>query len=92
VPTIGRVQSQIKGVERFDVKFTDPRSGRDVPDHKQDVPGYPYDIAAPEGWTVAEWKAKRFNEHYSGYGCDVLDASGRAAHGGRLLNNVRDTY
>ncbi len=53
MPTMGRVEGQITTVEGFAVKIRH-ETGRDVHNQKENVPGYSYDRAAPNEWTVAE--------------------------------------
>lgn len=91
MPTMGRVEGQIKKVEGFEVNIRHP-DGHDVHDAMTDVPGYDYDNAAPKEWTLADWRKKRFRRSYPGYQCEVLDGTGHSVSGNTLLRTVRDTY
>jgi hypothetical protein len=91
MPTIRGVERSIRKVEHFDVHFT-YEHGRDVRGDKRDLPSYRYDRGAPDKWTIAEWRSKRFRQSYPSYGVTVLDGAGEPAHGRRTLANLRASY
>ena len=42
--------------------------------------------------SVSDWKRRRFNQYYSGWDVDVLDADGELVNGNTLLGTVRASY
>ena len=88
---VGRVELQISQVERFLVKIH-YLDGRDVRSDREGMPGWPYERAAKDSWTVAEWKRERFNTVYPGFDVDVLDADCNPVPGQTRLESLRDTY
>jgi hypothetical protein len=89
--SVKTVERQIGNLEGFDVALLH-RDGRDVRSDLAGLPGYPFERAAKDSMTIADWKVKRFKPSYPGYECTVLDADGRCMNGNSLLETVRDTY
>jgi len=91
MPILKNVEKRIYELEGFSVviKHLD---GRDVRGDRQDIPRYTYTKAAKNGWTVSEWKEKRFQPSYPGFDVDVLDGVGENVTGQKMLGTVRDTY
>ena len=88
---IENVERRILKVEGFKVCFRYIR-GRNVRDDKTDIPQYPYKSAAWGSWTVEDWKAKRFRQHYPGFEVDVKYSYDNRAYGHAKLANMRDSY
>jgi hypothetical protein len=88
---VGRVELQISQVERFLVKIH-YLDGRDVRSDRTGMPGWPYEKAAKDSWTVAEWRRERFNAVYPGFDVDVLDGDCNAVLGNTRLKNLRESY
>lgn len=90
------VERQIERVEGIGVRFlfSGPgrAAGRDVRSDRQDLPGYPYERAAPGNRTVSWWIDNRFARSYSGFAVEVLKEDGSVAHGATLLSTVRAGY
>jgi hypothetical protein len=60
---------------------------------RQGLPQYPYERAARDAWTVANWKRDRFSATYPGFTVDVLNGDDQVITAGHtLLETVRDTY
>jgi hypothetical protein len=91
MPTIRGVERSIRKIEHFEVHFI-YEHGRDVRGDKRDLPSYRYDRAAPDRWTIAEWRSKRFRQSYPSYAVTVFDGAGEAAHGRMTLAKLRATY
>jgi hypothetical protein len=92
VPTIQRVERQIKAFEGFDVKFLH-LDGRDVRGDLGGILGYShYRRRAAETSTVRDWIETRFKPRYQGYDAVVFLGNGARAHGNTRLRTVRRTY
>lgn len=81
------VELKINQIEGFKVTFV--KNGRNVHANLEDIPPYPYMIAAQDNWTVQEWKQKRFSQKYPGYDVRVYDKNGILATGQKTLAKVR---
>lgn len=90
--TVKQVERRIEKIEGFRVQILHGRDGRDVRSDKGGVPQYPFERALKGSNNVKAWRDHRFAQQYPGFDVEVLDASGRVAHGGTLLTTVRDTY
>ena len=91
MPKVGRVELRISQIEGFLVKIQH-LDGRDVRSDRSGMPGWPYERAAKDSWTVAEWKRERFNTVYPGFDVDVLDGDRNIVAGQTRLESVRDSY
>lgn len=91
MPKVGRVELRISQVEGFLVKIHH-LGGRDVRSDRQGMPGWPYERAAKDSWTVAQWRTERFNMVYPGFDVDVLDGDCNPAAGQTRLENLRESY
>lgn len=91
VPSVGSVERKIKRVEGFKVriKYLD---GTDVRSDRNEMPPYPYRVAARDLWTVEDWKRERFRQTYPGFNVDVLRRSRESARGNSRLETVRADY
>ena len=89
--TVGRVETRIYYVEGFRVAI-EHLDGRNARSDRGGLPWYPYKRQARGSMSVAAWRQGRFQPKYPGFGVQVLDGHGRAAHGGTLLGTVRDSY
>ncbi len=89
--TTKAVVDQVWEVEGFEVNFLALKG-----DHREiarcRVEDYRYANAANRTWTVAKWRAKRFEPNYPDFGVDVLDGDGKPVHGKTLLMTVRGSY
>ena len=90
MPTVGYIEDKIRRVEGFEAHFM--RDGRNVNSNMEDLPGYPYERAAPNAWTVAQWKEQRFKAHFPGFDVKVLNAMGEEVRGPFILETVRNGY
>jgi hypothetical protein len=89
--TVATRARRIAELDGFDiiVKF----DGVAVPLSDNSVLGsYPYEKMAMSAWTVADWKAKRFEAVYAGYSCDVLREDGSVASARTTLATIRESY
>ncbi|HKU82198.1 MAG TPA: hypothetical protein VJP76_08520 [Candidatus Tumulicola sp.] len=91
MPKVGRVELRISQVEGFLVKIHH-LDGRDVRSDRQGMPSWPYERAAKDSWTVAQWRTERFNNVYPGFDVDVLDGDCSPAAGQTRLENLRESY
>lgn len=91
MPLLKNVEKRIWDVEEFDVIIR-RADGRDVRGDKAGTPMYPYSRKAKDDMTVAEWRDRRFRQHYPGYEVDVLQGDAQAAQGNMKLSTVRDSY
>jgi hypothetical protein len=91
MPKVGRVELSICKLEGFlvAIKYHD---GANVRSDREGIPGWPYDRAARDSWTVAEWKQNRFAKTYPGFTVDVLDGDRNVAAGQMRLERLRDSY
>lgn len=88
MPVLKYVEEKIEQVERFKVQFF--QNGVNVNSQKKNIPTYPFSVAAPGDWTVAEWITKRFNKTYPGYEAQVLDSGGNPVASRNVkLENIR---
>lgn len=94
MPSVQRVEREIRLFEGFDVVIRHGRDRRDVRGDRGRVPGYAgkYERRARDRFTVADWKRARFQKHYPGFDVDVLDADGRPASGRARLGKLRERY
>jgi hypothetical protein len=89
---VGHVELRISEVERFLVRIR-YLGGADVRSDRKGLPPWPYERAARDGWTIADWKRERFNLTYPGFSVDVLDGEGDVITAGQThLETVRDSY
>jgi len=91
MPKVGRVELRISQIEGFLVKLLHP-GGVDVRSDRAGLPTWPYERAARDSWTVADWKRERFSQTYPGFSVDVLDGDGNPVAGQTRLETVRDSY
>lgn len=91
MPKVGRVELRISQVEGFLVKIHH-LDGRDVRSDRQGMPSWPYERAAKDSWTVADWRRERFNTVYPGFDVDVLDGDCNPVMGQTRLENLRESY
>lgn len=87
MPLLKHVEKKIEQVERFRVDFL--QEGINVRGDKQNIPQYPYAMAAPGSWSVAEWKQNRFQQTYPGYDVKVYTKEGLPAAGNMKLTTLR---
>ena len=88
---IGTLEMKIARVEGFRVRVTS--DGRDIRSDRAGMPPWPYEKAARDRWSVAQWKHDRFISLYPGFGVDVLDGDGEPVEFGQtLLETVRESY
>jgi type I restriction enzyme M protein len=87
VRSIKNLGLTISEVEGFHVRFIG-----DADVERKRVGEYPYVNAANKGWTVARWRATRFEPNYPEYRVEVLDGDGQPVHGKTLLSTVRESY
>jgi hypothetical protein len=96
VATVKHVERTIRAVEGFRVRllYSVPgrKRGKDVRGDREEIPAYTYARAARDDFTVAAWAHKRFARSYPGFDVEVLDGSGRPAHGRTKLATVRRSY
>lgn len=91
MPKVGRVELRISQIEGFMVRIRH-LGGADVRSDRQGLPAWPYERAAKDAWTVADWKRERFSQIYPGFNVDVVDADGETVPGQTRLETVRDFY
>ena len=91
MPSLKTVERQIGNLEDFDVTIRH-RDGRDARGDRQGLPGYAYERQAKGSMTVSKWRKHRFNQYYSGWQVDVLNADGDAVPGHTKLLKVRESY
>jgi hypothetical protein len=91
MPKVGRVELRISQIEGFLVKIQH-LDGRDVRSDRSGMPGWPYERAAKDAWSVSDWKRERFNTVYPGFDVDVLDGDRNVVAGQTRLESVRDSY
>ena len=89
--TIKTVEREIFTLEGFAVIIRYEQTGRDVRADRERLPGYRYERAAPERYTVAEWIEKRFKKRFPGFAATVYRANGAKAGGGTKLKSLRAT-
>jgi hypothetical protein len=94
MPTIAKVEREIRAVEGFDVRILYSLGKRDVRSDKENVPGYRknHERMARNTHTIADWVRLRFAPDYSGFAVKVLKADGSVAGSKSLLSNVRAGY
>ena len=66
--------------------------GANVRSDRTGMPTWPYERAAKDSWTIADWKRERFTPTYPGFNVEVLDADETPLPGQTRLESVRDTY
>ncbi len=91
MPKVGRVELRISQIEGFRVAVQHLH-GANVRSDRAGLPTWPYERAAKDSWTVADWKRERFAATYPGFNVEVLDADGDPVPGQTRLESVRDTY
>ncbi len=91
MPKVGRVELRINQIEGFLVRIKH-LGGADVRSDRAGLPTWPYERAAKDAWTVADWKRERFTPTYPGFNVEVLDGDGNPVPGQTRLENLRDTY
>jgi hypothetical protein len=91
MPTVKRVENQIKKCEGFDVNILHGRDYRNMRGDRKDVPSYPFERAAKGNMRVGAWE-KRFCRKYPGMKIEVLKANGARANGRMNIGTVRATY
>jgi hypothetical protein len=62
--------TSVRWIERFEVDILHP-DGRDVHSDREQLPGYPFERAMPDGRTVQDWKRQRFYATYPGFDVEV---------------------
>ncbi len=85
------VEKRIWDIEQFAVTIRG-QDGRDVRGDKAGMRMYPFQNKAKNAMTVGDWKSRRFEPTYQGFGVDVLDGTGQPVPGNTLLATVRDSY
>jgi hypothetical protein len=88
---VGRVENRISRVEGFRVRIKH-LGGADVRSDRTGMPAWPFERAAKDAWTVADWKRERFSLVYPGFDVDVLDRRHQPVVGQTRLESVRSTY
>jgi hypothetical protein len=88
---VGRVENRISKVEGFRVRIKH-LDGLDVRSDRAGMPPWPYDRAAKDAWTVADWRRERFARVYPGFEVDVLDRRRQPVAGQTRLGSVRTDY
>ncbi|MEW6754256.1 MAG: hypothetical protein AB1505_25225 [Candidatus Latescibacterota bacterium] len=91
MPLLKSVERTIANVEGFEVTVRHA-TGRDMRSDKEGLPSYPYQKAAKNDFTVAQWRDQRFRQVFAGYEVTVWLADGSEAHGVTRLSTVRDSY
>ena len=91
MPKVGRVELRISQIEGFLVKIQH-LDRRNVRSDRQGMPSWPYERAAKDAWTVADWKRERFHEVYPGFEVDVLDGDRNPVAGQTRLESVCESY
>lgn len=86
MPTIEKIQSEIKDLEGFSVDITVEAPAK-LRSYKRQ-----YERRARERHTVADWKRLRFRDAYPECGVTVLLSNGRAASDRMMLSRVRQSY
>lgn len=87
MPTIEKIQSEIKDLEGFSVDITVDDSPAKLRSYKRQ-----YERRARERHTVADWKRLRFRDAYPDCGVTVLLSNGRPASDRMMLSRVRQSY
>jgi hypothetical protein len=85
MPTKKNIEKSIALKEGFEVRIGTESARRNLPE-------YDYGRAARAAFTVADWKRKRFEPHYSELDVDVLRADGKVASNTMTLAKVRAGY
>jgi hypothetical protein len=88
---VGRVELRISQIEGFLVRIKH-LGGADVRSDREGMPAWPYERAAKDAWSVADWRRERFAVTYPGFNVDVLNGDGEAVPGQTRLESVRDSY
>ncbi|MGO8747713.1 MAG: hypothetical protein ACLQNE_17210 [Thermoguttaceae bacterium] len=91
MPKVKSIERKIANTEGFEVAIL-LADGRDVRSDKDGLPTYPYQNAAPNNFTIAQWRDQRFKQAYPGYDVRVWLADATEAHGATKLGTVRDSY
>jgi len=85
VVTAKAVAAAITEIEGFQVRFDPGTSTRRLAE-------YPFQRAARDSWTVARWKAARFDPNYPDFSVEVIGPDGEPVHGKTLLATLRRRY
>ncbi|MCW1987522.1 UNVERIFIED_ORG: hypothetical protein M2348_003272 [Sphingomonas sp. R1F5B] len=89
--TVATRARRIADIEGFDIIVK--QGGRKIALNENGILGpYPYEKMAQNAWTVADWKAKRFEAVYPDFTCDVLLEDGSVAASNTSLVIVRESY
>ena len=88
---VGRVENRSSRVEGFRVRIKH-LDGADVRSDRAGMPPWPFERAAKDAWTVADWKRERFTPFYPGFEVDVLDRGRQPVIGQTRLESVRSSY
>jgi hypothetical protein len=92
VAKVGSVELKIARVEGFQIRIR-YLAGADVRGDRQGMPAWPYERAARDAWSVADWRERRFCNVYPGFDVDVIDGDGNIVSAGQtLLQTVRESY
>jgi hypothetical protein len=92
VAKVGSVELKIGRIEHFAVRIR-YLNGPDVRADRTGMPTWPYERAARDSWTVAEWREGRFCNVFPGFDVDVLDGDGNVITAGQTrLETVRESY
>ncbi len=86
MPTIEKLQSEIKDVEGFAVDISIDASPVKLRSYKRQ-----YERRARERHTVADWKRLRFRDAYPECAVTVLLSDGRVASDRMMLSRVRQS-
>lgn len=89
--TLATRARELGELEDFDVEFLDS-NGNPVNVKSNGFARYSFDRKAKGSMTVSDWRERRFQPSYPGYGCTVLNGDGSEAHGNTKLESVRASY
>jgi hypothetical protein len=82
---------EISNKEGFDIIIV-TRNGKPVKTTRNGVLGpWVHRNKTRDTHSVSDFRVK-FEQAYPGYSCDVMDGTGRKAHGNMFLKQVRATY
>jgi hypothetical protein len=89
--TLATRARELGQLEGFDVEFLDAK-GNPVDMKNNGFAKYSFDRKANGSVTVSDWRERRFQQSYPGYGCTFLNGDGSEAHGNTKLESVRASY
>ncbi len=94
MPSIDKIEREIRALEGFDVKILHSLGKRDVRSDKENVPGYrkKHIRMARNTHTIGDWIRLRFSPDYPGFAVKVLKADGSVAGAKSLLGKLRAGY